>query len=178
MLSSMTTLNACFCTRCQKTLPAAAFSPSQAAKGRSWCRDCQNEHRKNLRSGITPKRPISTCQHCGKPIDSMRRHARWCSPSCSAKGWREANPGRHRDLYIRSTYRVESSVIEQLFSAQGRRCAICGSEDPRGKGWHIDHCHSTGSVRGVLCGPCNQGIGQLGDSVVRLKQAIAYLERT
>ncbi|MFF3290030.1 endonuclease VII domain-containing protein [Streptomyces sp. NPDC003023] len=41
---------------------------------------------------------------------------------------------------------------------------------------HVDHCHRTGRVRGVLCFNCNSAIGKLGDDPDTLRRAIAYLE--
>jgi hypothetical protein len=40
---------------------------------------------------------------------------------------------------------------------------------------HVDHCHRTGAVRGMLCGGCNTGMGQLGDDPVALLRAADYL---
>lgn len=41
---------------------------------------------------------------------------------------------------------------------------------------HVDHCHETGRVRGVLCFNCNSAIGKLGDDPDTLRRATAYLE--
>lgn len=82
----------------------------------------------------------------------------------------------HADAIRARRYGLTAEVVDAKFEAQGRRCACCGSPDPRGKGWHIDHDHKTGEFRGVLCSPCNTGIGLLGDSVVGVSNAIPYLD--
>lgn len=64
-----------------------------------------------------------------------------------------------------------------MLSAQGGTCAICKSPDPKGKGkFHVDHCHSTGRVRGLLCHACNLALGHMHDDPVRLREAALYLE--
>ncbi|ATL26465.1 endonuclease VII domain-containing protein [Streptomyces formicae] len=47
---------------------------------------------------------------------------------------------------------------------------------PSASAIHVDHCHATGKVRGVLCFNCNSGIGKLGDDPDRTRRAAAYLE--
>jgi hypothetical protein len=67
--------------------------------------------------------------------------------------------------------------IDLLFALQGSACAICRATDPGTKqGWAVDHDHSTGIARGVLCHKCNTGIGFLRDDPSRLRAAAAYLE--
>ena len=51
-------------------------------------------------------------------------------------------------------------------------CAICGAT----KHLHIDHCHSTGKFRGILCSRCNNGLGFLDDCVEGLERALRYLK--
>ena len=52
------------------------------------------------------------------------------------------------------------------------KCEICGNT----KKLVYGHNHKTKEFRGVLCSTCNVGIGNLGDSVINLKNAIKYLE--
>jgi Recombination endonuclease VII len=55
-------------------------------------------------------------------------------------------------------------------------CAICGSPDPGWtKGWHVDHDHKSGALRGLLCNRCNLMLGHAKDSAVTLQAAIDYL---
>lgn len=56
------------------------------------------------------------------------------------------------------------------------RCAICGDANPGRRGWQVDHDHTTGAVRGVLCRSCNLGLGNFRDSPALLTAAAAYLE--
>ncbi len=75
-------------------------------------------------------------------------------------------------------YGLTPESKEALFLSQGSACAACGSPDPRGvRGWHIDHDHITGKVRGIVCLYCNVALGKVEDSVDRLKMLIAYLEK-
>jgi hypothetical protein len=51
-------------------------------------------------------------------------------------------------------------------------CVIC----LKAPAAHVDHCHTTGKVRGVLCFNCNSALGELGDAPNALSRAISYLE--
>jgi hypothetical protein len=72
-------------------------------------------------------------------------------------------------------YGITPAEFDALFEAQGRRCAICRGDEPRGKGWHLDHDHATNGHRGILCHPCNVGLGNFADDPERLRAAVAYL---
>ena len=56
---------------------------------------------------------------------------------------------------------------------QEKRCVIC----KRNVILRVDHCHTTGKVRGLLCHNCNTGLGQFKDNIDNLKMAIKYLEK-
>mgnify|MGYP000094078581 FL=1 len=66
-----------------------------------------------------------------------------------------------------------------MLEAQDYKCAICGNEDEvEGRRLAIDHCHSTGDVRGLLCGKCNRGLGLFYDNQELLNKAIQYLKQS
>lgn len=64
----------------------------------------------------------------------------------------------------------------RMFSQQRGRCAICRKHPPDGQRLHIDHCHSSGVVRGLLCKDCNWGLGWFRDSTKLLNKATDYLK--
>ena len=66
----------------------------------------------------------------------------------------------------RRLYGMGRDEFERKLAAQGGRCAACGTDSPptsrqNPRGWHIDHDHETGRVRGILCQPCNHIVGVL-----------------
>jgi hypothetical protein len=78
---------------------------------------------------------------------------------------------KHRDR-IRSKYGISWREWGALLVAQSGRCAICSDPMPDP---HVDHCHETGAVRGLLCSACNRGLGAFRDDSLRLHAAITYL---
>lgn len=72
-------------------------------------------------------------------------------------------------------YGLTADAFDAMLAAQGGLCAICGDR-MAGKFLHVDHCHSSGRVRGLLCTRCNPGIGYFRESIVLLRKAIGYLE--
>jgi len=82
-------------------------------------------------------------------------------------------------------YGLTEEGFFQLLSKQEGKCAICGFEftkemsvvdNPnKAEKPHIDHCHTSGNVRGLLCINCNAGLGQFKDDPQRLQSAIQYL---
>lgn len=93
------------------------------------------------------------------------------------RNWYRNNPEKARDMDLRGTYGISLQQWNEMFEAQGRCCAVCERSDPGKQGWHTDHDHETGQVRGILCYKCNPGLGMFGDDVGRLQRAIDYLSK-
>ncbi len=72
---------------------------------------------------------------------------------------------------LRLKYGMTVEQYDALAIKQGGACAICRKPKPL----HVDHCHKTGMVRGLLCNGCNVGIGHLGDDPQTVEAAAAYL---
>jgi hypothetical protein len=91
----------------------------------------------------------------------------------AAKEWQIANPKKRHAQRLRK-YGLTPQQFDSMMTLQSGACAICKTKE---KGFPmIDHCHSTGRVRGLLCMQCNQGIGKLKDSEMLLRAAIKYLK--
>ena len=76
-------------------------------------------------------------------------------------------------------YDLTQEQLDALMEAQAGLCAIC-ARPPEGRGpnavLHIDHCHATGEVRGLLCAACNRGLGFFRDDPQRLTAAARYVQ--
>jgi len=99
-----------------------------------------------------------------------------------SKVWKDNNPDKLRAMWIKQIYNLSWEDYEALLLNQKGVCAICEVPLKLHKGIehlaevaHVDHCHTTGNVRGLLCSNCNTAIGLLKDSESLLKKAIKYL---
>lgn len=82
--------------------------------------------------------------------------------------------GHVYDTYLKSTYGISREEYARLFELQDGKCAICGqvSENRR---LSVDHNHTTGKVRALLCDNCNKGLGHFKDNPNLLIAAASYL---
>lgn len=91
---------------------------------------------------------------------------------------------KYRAAYLLNRkYSIKQEQFIELKNKQNNVCAICKKEeitfDKRAnkvRELSVDHCHVTGKIRGLLCGNCNKGIGNLKDSIEILNNAINYLK--
>jgi len=91
---------------------------------------------------------------------------------------KQCDEERKYKAHIKKTYGITFEVYTEMFDSQKGCCKICTSRisNSRTGRLFVDHCHKTGTVRGLLCSSCNHGLGLFKDSPTLLKKAIAYLE--
>lgn len=174
------------CTKCGKTLPATAEffyrHPSGRFKLTPRCKPCVNVDN-----------AASHAKRFAANPEKVRRQATERAKRSYARNL-EANRARQREhqkkrrddpvkgAEIRARKRADgagltSGQINDMFARQGCACAICGSRDPGAKaGWNLDHCHSTGVVRFILCAHCNRGLGAFRDNPSLMRRAADMLE--
>lgn len=137
------------CRKCDTSKACDAFYVDRSKKcgHHTVCRDCTLAARK-ARYDADP----DTAR------DSMRRYY-------------HANRDRFVEYSRRRLYSMTMDDYEIRVVAQGGRCAICRTPEKL----HVDHDHSTGQVRGLLCNNCNRALGLLRDDPDVLARAVLYL---
>lgn len=80
-----------------------------------------------------------------------------------------------RENRMAEKYGVSKEQLALMEEKQGGLCAICGKANRSYRRLCIDHCHTSGKVRGLLCDGCNTGLGAFKDSPELLNRAISYL---
>ena len=96
----------------------------------------------------------------------------------NAKKWNSANPKRRRHFQLRYKFGITLEDYERILQTQGNRCAVCRTDKcSTGRNFAVDHCHTTGKVRGLLCKDCNLLIGRAKDRADVLREAAAYLDK-
>lgn len=135
---------------------------------RSECIDCElpkpgNEHLFHKmaanRDGLH-----SVCKEC-----ACKRHKEYRQ--------RPETITKDRDRRYVKQYGITLAQYDDMLEDQDNQCKLCGTDDAGGKGrFHVDHCHSTQVVRGLLCHCCNLMLGQAKDDVTILAKAIQYLQ--
>jgi hypothetical protein len=109
-------------------------------------------------------------------IDKTNKHCRFNSPCKSC-----ANIGRNKNYqkayHRKIKYNLTQEEYDLKLKKQNYSCGICGlHQDDYHKSFSVDHNHSTGAVRGLLCNNCNSGIGFFMENLTVIKKAIKYLK--
>lgn len=92
----------------------------------------------------------------------------------AAAGGIEYEPLPPRPSQTEQAHGLPLGGYAQMMAAQGGVCAIC-HEPPSLRPLCVDHDHATGRIRGLLCTPCNHGLGFFKDDIHRLAGAMKYL---
>jgi len=98
-----------------------------------------------------------------------------------AKKWAKDNPEKRtkiaRNSHITIKYGINIEQEQDIKLKQNNKCPICKAELGAGYKTHIDHSHTTGEIRGILCHACNVLLGHARESAEILQSAVKYLKK-
>ncbi|WP_329389638.1 endonuclease VII domain-containing protein [Streptomyces sp. NBC_01716] len=163
-------------------LPVSAFASNKSRPDglQTNCRECaagyhrrrQEARGRTVRAKVPVPRGYKRCPQCGE----AKAYSEWELNPTSSDGYasycKPCRATRNRQSYFKRKYGITMAERDEMISSQMGICVICLSAPAA----HVDHCHETGRVRGVLCFNCNSAIGKLGDNPDTLRRATAYLE--
>ena len=133
-------------------------------------------HRHSL-SNIDREASIADCSICGPGVKIRVAGRKY--PQCyrliqkRIRRRVKLSSERRREAKLKTKYRLSQAAYDDMLASQGGVCAIC--LQPPSYTLYVDHCHETGRVRGLLCAPCNAGLGMLRDDPDRARRAADYL---
>ncbi len=79
------------------------------------------------------------------------------------------------ERYLQRAYGIAGEDWARMYQAQAGKCAGCQERFKSDRETHVDHCHETGRIRGLLCSPCNVAVGLVKDSAETLRRLAEYL---
>ncbi|MEW1772394.1 endonuclease VII domain-containing protein [Streptomyces sp. NPDC086777] len=146
----------------------------------AYCRECASAYhqQRQLAKGLNARPRVKApeghryCRTCGE----IKPHGEWPRNSSASDGLgtlcKACKAVKGRQRHLKRNYGLTEAERDAMTAAQYGMCAICLDAPPV----HVDHCHKTGRVRGVLCFNCNSAIGKLRDKPDAARRAAAYLE--
>ena len=175
------------CSKCLKYKDLNEFYSSQKDKTgyQSQCKDCKNPNRLNSRSRfVAENNKLKTtnqkrCTQC-ELIKSLKEFNNTHNNNCKLCVHNNYIKKKYNDLISPLRRKLEPSFkidLPKMIANQNNRCAICDLYFKNSKATHIDHCHQTMKVRGILCKYCNHAIGFFKDNINTIYNAIKYLEK-
>jgi hypothetical protein len=172
------------CSTCKKEKTKEYFEwRSDNQKYRGQCRKCHKGY--ETLKGQFKQRIIDGKKECGKckqnkPItqyhvdqNTSSKLTSWCK-ACKKK-YQVENQEQIRTKTVSTRYGVSLDRARELRAVN--TCAICGADTTNPLMKAIDHCHQTGTVRGVLCKYCNIGLGFFNDNPETMQSAVDYINR-
>lgn len=98
------------------------------------------------------------------------------------KKWYTDNVEKHKisshKAKLKKEYGITPEKYKEMLEQHQHKCAICNkTAKDQEKRLSIDHCHTSGNIRGILCDVCNRGLGYFQDSIANLIKAIDYLKK-
>ena len=159
------------CSKCNMPQPLENFHKNGCGNGgiRNICKTCTKIGRSSYYKVNKDKELQGVRDYLSDPKNKESiKKARDC--------WKINNPDKVLQGQIKK-YGLSLNDYKSLLSEQNEVCAICGGSQSNGRRLAIDHDHSTGKVRALLCDSCNTTLGRVNESIELLQGMIAYIEK-
>lgn len=140
-----------------------------------WLCRCSCGTEKNVFRGSLVGGRSKSCG-CTRPIGSQLTPEK---NRAYQKKYQQSIPQYRRKENYRHRFGLTIQAVESMHAQQNGLCKTCATPIRLGGGRNgatVDHDHTTGKVRGILCTPCNKGLGFFRDNPTALRAAAAYLE--
>ncbi len=99
--------------------------------------------------------------------------------------YRKRKPHVMKSIDLKKRFGISLEEFELMLESQKHVCAICGHPErsidhrtKRVRSLAVDHCHTTGKIRGLLCSDCNTALGLLKDNPETMANMIIYINST
>lgn len=138
--------------------------------------------------------PYRECLHCGTSFEPYRSNSKYCSKKCGMVYWRSENAEKLREQAFNKYHDNNEAIrakrfeakygitVEQrdaMYADQEGKCLVCEQhmtwDHRKGNTVHVDHCHTSGEVKGLLCSKCNTAAGLLGENPKIAASLVQYL---
>jgi 23S rRNA G2069 N7-methylase RlmK/C1962 C5-methylase RlmI len=150
------------CRRCKANKSVNEFSRHKKRKDGSW----------SLRANCKPCNVLAVGEWYQKHKAHSRRQMRERYQNRADVRERVRNEGFKR------TYGITVDQYNKMLAVQKNKCAVCNKDQKLfERRFDIDHCHETGTVRGLCCIRCNRGMGLLQDNPQLLRAAADHIEK-
>ena len=156
-----------------------AYSHAYRAAHRVECMDHDRAYYSAHKEEITERARVQYATHREQAKARSRAYnlAHKEQKAAHDRAYRATHKEQRAAQTRRYLYGLSLANYEALLEKQGGRCAICGQSNGSGRRLHVDHNHTTGEVRALICHNCNTGLGLAGESPALCRQWAAYLEQ-
>lgn len=117
---------------------------------------------------------MKPCSKCGVTKKAAEFHRRTAAKDKRSNVCRTCKAAMDRERKLLTLYDLPLEEYQLLYDRQEGNCYICGAHR---KILNVDHDHSTGYVRGLICGNCNTALGHAKDNIHTLLNSVVYLLR-
>lgn len=127
------------------------------------CRECRTEKQRAYYASLPPE----TAEERKKRNEYLAK-------------WRLKNVDKVKEQsrvkHLQRKFNLTAEQYDTMSKTQGGVCAICQDKCETGMNLAVDHCHTTGKIRGLLCKNCNTAIGLFKEDTDNMLKAIKYIK--